>query len=287
MKSIVKSVLLFLGALFIFTSCEEMMSDVNIPSSVPKLVITGYLSTSDDTISIIVQKSRPLYVPSTAGGNPYPSVTNALVTISDGSNTVTLPYDTFTGNYRIPATVMPVLAGTSYFLSVTTPDGNSATSSCRVPQGTAPEVEITGIDTINQNGGILKKVSFRFIDLPGSGQFYGISAGSYYGYENDPNPAFYPIDFEHGDLFVSDKNKEGEYFTYRTKEIDEYRTNSNLYISLLITDENYFNFHRSLNSFQGDNPFAEPTTIFTNIQGGLGVFAGVNGKVSEFQIGSK
>lgn len=287
MKSIVKSVLLFLGALFIFASCEEMMSDVNIPSSVPKLVVTGYLSTVDDTITITVQKSRPLYVPSTAWGNPYPPLTNALVTISDGSNTVILPYDAFTGNYRIPATAMPVLAGTSYFLSVTTPDGNSATSSCRVPQGTAPEVEITGIDTINQNGGILKKVSFRFLDLPGNGQYYGISAGSYYGYDIDTNPAFYPIDFEHGDPFVSDKNKEGEYFSYRTQEIDEYRTNSNLYISLLITDENYFNFHRSLNSFQGDNPFAEPTTIFTNIQGGLGVFAGVNGKVSEFQIGSK
>lgn len=289
MKKAITFLLIIPAILMIFTACESMLSDVDVPESEPKLVVSGYLSPDDDTISIIVKKSRPLYVPTQGWDNSFPPVNNATVTISDGLNSVTLPFNSHRGTYQLPAVNMPVTAGETYSLEVTTPDGYHATSSCTIPIGVAPDVELTGIDTINQYGSISVKVSLRFRDLPGTGNFYRIAAGTLYGDGINYYRYFYETGFERGEPFVSDKNKEGELFTYRTWEIyNDNLTDNNLYVSLLITDENYYNFHRSINSSSdGDNPFSEPTPVFTNIEGGLGIFAGVNGKITLIPLDGK
>lgn len=42
------------------------------------------------------------------------------------------------------------------------------------------------------------------------------------------------------------------------------------------TDFPYYEFHRSLQQSRSDNPFTEPSLIYTNVKGGFGVFAGFN-----------
>lgn len=51
-----------------------------------------------------------------------------------------------------------------------------------------------------------------------------------------------------------------------------------LTVFLLHTDENYYRYHDAINRQRdvGDNPFAEPVLIPSNIVGGLGCFAGYN-----------
>lgn len=51
-----------------------------------------------------------------------------------------------------------------------------------------------------------------------------------------------------------------------------------LHAYLLHTDEHYFLYHRSVRnaSYSQDNPFAEPVLVYTNVEGGLGVFAAYN-----------
>ena len=52
----------------------------------------------------------------------------------------------------------------------------------------------------------------------------------------------------------------------------------NLGVHLLLnhTDFPYYEFHRSLQKYNGDNPFVEPSLIYTNVKGGFGVFASFN-----------
>jgi hypothetical protein len=48
---------------------------------------------------------------------------------------------------------------------------------------------------------------------------------------------------------------------------------------LLSTDEAYFRYHRTLNQQRkssADDPFSEPVLIYSNLTGGLGVFAAFN-----------
>lgn len=69
-----------------------------------------------------------------------------------------------------------------------------------------------------------------------------------------------PTTFINGENFVSDK----------TPEI------KSMYIELMTINEPYFLYYQSIAGFNRDNPFIEPTPVYTNIQGGLGVFAASN-----------
>jgi hypothetical protein len=47
-----------------------------------------------------------------------------------------------------------------------------------------------------------------------------------------------------------------------------------LRIYLLSTDKPYYDFHKSLENYSlGDTPFAEPSFVYSNVKGGLGIFA--------------
>jgi len=286
MKKFLSPFLLILsGIVFFLSSCDSMISDVEVPDSDPKLVITGFLSPGDDSVSIFITKSRPLYKPTPGYENQFPTVNNANVVITDGLNTITLPFDPASGKYQVSAAAYPVRPGINYSLSVTTPDGYIASADCTIPEGIAPDIEITGIDTLNEYGTISKKVSFRFRDLPGQGQFYGIAAGNFYGDEYAYYTYFNQIGFERGEPFVSDKNREEDFFLFKTWDIyEDNEPGNSLYISIAITDENYYKYHKSVNSFEGDNPFSEPTPVFSNITGGIGIFAGLNGKITEYSL---
>ncbi|MBK9356334.1 MAG: DUF4249 domain-containing protein [Bacteroidales bacterium] len=282
------TIFLITGLQIILGACDSMISEVDAPDSDPKLVVTAFLSPDDDSVSVSVFKSRPLYVPSPGWDSSFPPVNNATVTLSDGLNSVIIPFSPASGTYRAPSSTMPVLAGKSYSLTVTTPDGYDVSSSCTIPAGTVPEIEITGIDTINQYGSTSVKVSLRFRDLTGPGNFYRIAAGTMYGSEFPYDNYFSESGFERGEPYISDKNKDGEYFTFKTGEIYTGNSPENiLYISLMLTEESYFNYHRSTGSgFGSEDFFAEPTPVFTNINGGLGVFAGVNGQIMEINLGN-
>jgi hypothetical protein len=47
-----------------------------------------------------------------------------------------------------------------------------------------------------------------------------------------------------------------------------------LKVYLLNTDKSYYDYHRSLGNYDsGDDPFTEPSPVFSNVNGGLGIFA--------------
>jgi Domain of unknown function (DUF4249) len=55
-------------------------------------------------------------------------------------------------------------------------------------------------------------------------------------------------------------------------------TNVKIKIELILIscDEGYFNYHKSLENYSGNNPFSEPTLVSSNITGGLGCFGAYN-----------
>jgi hypothetical protein len=59
-----------------------------------------------------------------------------------------------------------------------------------------------------------------------------------------------------------------------------------LQASLLHTDRHYYQYHLSVRgaSRSQDNPFAEPTLIYSNVTGGLGIFAAYNRTAFAMQL---
>ena len=77
----------------------------------------------------------------------------------------------------------------------------------------------------------------------------------------------------------SDENADGTHISRNYSF--EYYTNSDTLLAvdvyLLNCNYDYYSFHRSVDNYTGDNPFAEPTLIYSNVNEGLGIFAAANG----------
>ena len=282
-----KTILYKAVALFLFVTglaaCDSMVSDVDVPAADPKLVVNSYISPGLDSVHVRLNYSRPLYTISSYYDYSYSPVTDAIVTISDGNEAVTLTYNAFDRQYF--TTGLVISAGKTYYLEVTTPRQERVTSQCTVPVTDIPQPEITSPES-NPDYPYERSFGFQFKDPSGEGNFYRVAVGHYYQYGELPEYSFFEtIYMQTGEEFVSDINKDGEIFIYKTGWIPIIQQVGNS-VSLLIsvTDEHYFNYHRSINNFQDDNPFSEPTPVYSNIEGGLGVFAAYKSQITEVAL---
>jgi hypothetical protein len=84
------------------------------------------------------------------------------------------------------------------------------------------------------------------------------------------------------DHVSNDAGRDGKKFIIRSIEFQpvhlDYEGSSPdsafLRVYLLSTDKPYYDFHKSAENFSlGDGPFTEPTLLYSNVSGGLGIFA--------------
>jgi hypothetical protein len=114
-------------------------------------------------------------------------------------------------------------------------------------------------------------------DPPGEENYYSFAAKVL-----DYNPYFgiYPYIFEtysNDDIYFSDEGRDGKRIlanaVYSSGLMPD--SDSTLFVFYLLhTDRNYYLWHKSLNRYSGgDNPFREISPVYSNIKGGLGIFA--------------
>jgi hypothetical protein len=98
---------------------------------------------------------------------------------------------------------------------------------------------------------------------------------SHFTYSWESTTEYY-IEFTAREL-IKDTEKDGQEIDYKL-EVWDYSGRdgeSSLLIYIHSIDKHYYNFHKSIENVTdyGDNPFAESTHLYSNIEGGLGVFA--------------
>ena len=285
MKCLKNYMVLMLAAMLL-SSCEEMMiTEIEAPPSEPKLVVFSVISPQDSVIEVKVHKSNPLFSKVTYQWDEdrFPPVIDATVLLSGEGQSITVPYDAEYKAYRIDRSAINIKANGFYELKVMAPDFSQVSAECIIPQQMPPDIEITGSGMTAESGMDEWYFEFRFKDLPEIGHYYLVTTGvlyqeQYMGEEGE----IYVLSagFKQGNSLVSDKSNDGGYFNYRIYPISTYFLDSNnVWVSLSLTDENYYKYAQSVYDFQNENPFSEPTPVYSNIKGGLGVFAGINSRI--------
>ncbi len=262
-------------------SCEDLVSDVEIEQPKAKIVVIGFISPDLPVNSIKIYESRPLYTPATESDETYPIITDASVYIFSEDDTAMMTFDYEYEEYRISRVDFPVLKGKTYGITVTTTSGYIATSSCTVPTGDPPLLELTNIDTIAimedwvpEYSVYEMRAKVQFRDIEGKGHYYRVEAGQINWVEEQPIPYTSEIGIAGKEALASDINFDGETYHLTTNEFYARRDERfRLHFTLSITDRNYYNYHRGIMNFDDGNPFSEPTTIYSNIEGGLGIFS--------------
>lgn len=281
--------LLILWALVVLTGCEKDVEDMDLNSS-SKLVVFSFISPQDTILTVKLQKSQPAIGKKLTAEQV--KVKNATVTITDGNSVVLLTYNQEYDHYEANAKVWPVVAGSTYQLKVSTPGGAIATANCTVPYATGIEItEINTSYTIVQDyfGQNVRRysVSYNWRDAAGVKNYYRALAYKQYTISSPHSDDVVHREGLQGnnynmDLQTDAKVKNGlmlsNTLTYHEYNYDVINKPFHIYAVLVVGDSNYYLYHESLTKqYENDgNPFAEPSFIYSNVEGGLGVFSGYN-----------
>lgn len=251
-----------------FSACEKD-ADVELPVVESKLVISSFISPEDTIVKVGVTISQPLY--NNSNSNQYSAVSYATVQITNGTTVQTMAYNADENYYFVSAAIFPITVGTTYNLTVSTPDGKNANASTSIPAQNATLI-YTAEAVNNQSAGDTYAFRTEWNDTPGAEDYYRLVYYDRFVYNFD---TIYQEAFSNN---FSDKDKDG---TTMKEQFEIYAYSgagfSNGELHLIHASKEYYLYHKKLTeaAFSG-GPFSEPVQMYSNINGGYGVFAGYN-----------
>ena len=280
----------FLAGLFLFTACIELVTDIDFPDQEPKVVVHSFISPADTAAMVLLTWSKPISKP---GNDGIQFIEDASVQINDlNGNMAQLLYDPVRKLYIVSTSEFQIFAGQQYELHVNVAGQPLINASAYVPFANQ-SLAFHRLDTLPSAGLDRVVVEYSFTDKPGEREnFYAPKAYRQivvYDSENDTTKLHQIKMFTtYGENYISNNGKEGNTFQLRAEtyiyndpfEPDGGQEVQNpINILLLTTDEHYYKYHRALENYYPDDFFSEPVHIYSNIDGGLGVFAGYNQSV--------
>lgn len=289
--------------IFIFnlSSCRKVASDIEPPEFNQKLVINAYLSPDKPDNKIFISSNIKRFGELTGNFEPFGNPSLYIYENSKEIQFDTVRKDYYGTGYYYQIKNFQFKEGQTYHLKVISDLGLEAEASCTIPLRRDFQITVdTSFRKTTDDHGFkisLLNAKISITDFPGEANYYRLL----YLYEtyypefphkkrlsyNDAVASDIPGWAEYNgwekDRVKNDNGLDGKKFIIRTIEFQpvylDYANNSYpdsafLRIYLLSTDKPYYDFHKSLENYSlGDTPFAEPSFLYNNIKGGLGIFA--------------
>ena len=289
-------------ALLSLSSCETLVNNIALPYE-EKLVLQSFICPQDTMIEISLTTNQPVIGVINEGEDRYPVLKDAVITLSDGTRTVTAKYQQITyldyievdstGHYKenfltkdryvISTKDIPIVAGATYTM-IAKARGKEVKAKCTVPtqrvQRTAINPSLTtGYD---RNNKAYPALIVRVLDFASTVNYYAV--GAFY-YENmrvlDAQNRFVVVRrfVNSRQEYMTDAGQDGMTLATQpmllntTNDLNVVSRNAEIYVA--VTDYPYYQFNISVDKVRrsGRNPFSEPVLTYTNVENGLGVFA--------------
>ena len=265
--------------------CETIV-DAKLPEHQPVLVANSFFQ-PDSTWRAHISRSTPILV-----DGAFPVIENATVEILEGPQVISRLAYIGNGNY-FSSTGKPI-PGRTYQLRVSAPDFQTISASDIIPRQ-IPINSVAILDSSVDQDPNLMEISIDFNDPPNEKNYYHLSflietnSGQRYAtyfFTNDPLLAETNSDID----ISSEPEFSGSQAVFDDALIagERYTLNINVYnfipapdlkkisMTLSAVSKSFFDYFKTseLQEQTEDNPFAEPTLVFNNIENGLGIFAG-------------
>lgn len=239
-------------------SCEEIVTPPEIENIEDLLVVNSILNPSDSLYYVEVTWSNPSFGLLPDFEDEY--VTNAAVTITDGTLLGVFSYEEERRRYELDAATFPIQAGSTYRLAVSA-NGQEAFATVTT------KTEVPSVESFEFRDNRDLSVSWR--DIEGSEDYYSVRA--FLKREEQDFINLIPYFFDSG--FISDRNRDGSILQDLGEGFESTRSQDTLLITIYSFNELYVDYFEILENYIGDDPFSEPVQLPSNIEGGLGIFA--------------
>ena len=275
-------------------ACIDDVDSINLPESNPKLVVQSFICPGD-SIKVTVQSSKPYNYNLTQQGNEWEFdwVMDAVVTLQNitTSESHIIPFMSTLNTYAIAASEFSIEAGHQYELNVSAPGFSPVRAVTTVPSGTPTVSNLTAENMgSNEWGEYTILITGSINDIAGQNDYYSVSTSQFTTYTWDEES--YTNLNNYLRILLTDTDKDGDTISFRV-DVSGYSEDESVHsearVMILSTDEHYYKFHKSLTTIYDvtDNPFAESTHLYSNIEGGLGVFASFVSVYSETFTGNQ
>lgn len=296
---------LFFCLLLIFTynlsSCRKI-AYVDPPEFKQKLVVNAYLSPDKENTNIFISSNEKRFGEINGKVEAFG---NASLYLYENSNEILLDtvreIDPYGRGYNYLIRNFKFKDGQTYTLKVLSDIGLQVEATCKIPvrRNFQITVDTTFRKTTNEYGHRISLLNAKIsiTDFPGETNYYRLL----YLYETyhplfsykmqlsfkdilDPVvPSSAESNAWQNDRVTNDIGLDGKKIVIRTIEFQPIYIDQTswrdpdsafLRIYLLSTDKPYYDFHKSLENYSlGDAPFTEPSFLYSNIKGGLGILA--------------
>ncbi|UPT68963.1 MAG: DUF4249 domain-containing protein [Sphingobacteriales bacterium JAD_PAG50586_3] len=290
-----KHIVLFaFAAIFMFYACEKEIT-VDLPKPDPKIVVEGYIFEGERPY-VILSRNTGYFEPIDSASLINSFIFDGIVTVSDGTNTDTLTFQSAAESVLGFAYVKsnPTVigqAGKTYTLTATA-DGQTVTSTTTI----VPAVQLDSIRWKTQvNEDSLGFVWIYFTDPGIDLRGYRIMSRRVSANPDRNQPYFRTNFYFENALFAGQQAPVGfdqasqygeDLLADEPEDPDNgyFRVGDTVQVRLCTIDKPYYDFLNSLGNSTSSNgsPFASPNNVIGNITGGLGGFGGHG--VAQYQI---
>jgi len=272
-----KKILSLISIFTIFlVSCEKTVNNVNVPNNTPKLVCQAFISPNESILKLYLTWSKPLFGNSSTFG--FTPEKNAKVVISNNNKQTQLVYYEDVNNqifyYWTNTSNLDIKPNDELKLEITAANGDVISSQTIVPEMAKFTLKIELIDSVADNWAFTG-YSYSYT--------LGITSNNTYGdsYYCIAALGYVSINGLDSNVIFEKNNYGNAYYKFAPGEtkiitLTNYIPVDSIKLYVLNTDAPYYFYHKSVNNFSGDNPFAEPVIIYSNIKNGLGVFSSYN-----------
>lgn len=263
----------------LFQSCVKD-ANIPVPKDTPKPVLGCFLSPDEEEIVVTLSISEPTFQQFVV--NQQYEIQNAVITISNGSITRQLQNDgSGAGRFVLDAEEMPVIAGNRYTVTVQTPSAYNTSAAYTVPAINAVAVDSLKIDITESSSDMVISRTYKirtfWTDLAGQVNNYRLYISSLRITSNGDTIEM-PVSYYDTQVF-SDKGKDGRVFSETVEDYyheyigfphqEDRIIGYNAY--LFSIDTEYYTYYKSLDNYAGEDPFSEPTLVYSNIPGAYGI----------------
>lgn len=269
-----KNIAVYIIGLLSVTSCQTIVDNVELPEIEVASVVHFRYDAALNEFDCSLTKSNPIFG---KRRSEFDVIYDATVLLSSSNGTDTISFDADAEKYiGIPGGNM--VEGTTYELEVLLKDGSSMTAKDVYPS--APRNIEVEIDSTVNGFETTYTIQASWDDISGIEEYYVIEYYSIYDFGGDKDTVGSYVGLTSvGDDKSKRINQKFTTFTYN--EPGSSFSIENFIVVSGITKAHY-QYLQFLARYEPENPFTEPTTVPSNITGGLGMFVLKNSKIIDF-----
>jgi len=297
----IRHTLSLMTALLLLAGCEDFFiseaTNVDIPGSEPQLVVYSFISPRDTMIRVTVNRS----LPNTMDPRNVPLVNGEahVLMAKKGEAFTQLSYDENLMAFVINADDFAVEAGNEYTLKVEAFTGETVEAECFVPGFEIDTVILHDpVQTSDQYEQFKTVYQWEVHPVPSSQVRYfrsGTFNSTWGNYDNQQQLSLLmvmPLSLDKGQEYFTHTNESAPVFQATTwsypyegggsTDYGNFNRVDSVFAYVMQTDYHYYQFHKSVENYYNSDDgfiFSEAVYIYSNIKGGLGVFAGYNQRV--------